>query len=135
MVATRKAMFTIEQINDLHARLGTAETLLAYVHALNAIGVETFDSYLIDGHSEFFGKRGHKVIAPPAHEKLSIAEKSDRENFLKHLELHEQGETTYLEMSRGLAESGIEKWTVDTSKRTMIFYDQAGNEMLVERIK
>ena len=128
-------MFDIEQINDLHARLGKAETLFEYVRALNAIGVEGYDSYLTDGHSEYFGKRGHKVISPPAHDKLSIAEKSNRESFLKHLNLHEQGKTAYIEMSKGLAESGIEKWTVDTSKITMIFYDKAGNEMLVERIK
>ena len=38
-------------------------------------------------------------------------------------------------MSKGLAESGIEKWTVDTSRMTMTFYDKAGNEMLVETIK
>lgn len=128
-------MFTIEQINDLHARLGEAQTLVEYVRALKAIGVEKYDSYLTDGHSEYFGKRGHKVISAPAHDKLSIAEKSIRENFLKHLKLHEQGKTTYIEMSKGLAESGIEKWTVDTSKTAMIFYDKAGNEMLVERIK
>ena len=128
-------MFTIEQINDLHARLGEAETLFEYVRSLNAIGVEKYDSYLTDGHSEYFGKRGHKVISPPAHDKLSIAEKSNRENFLKHLKLHEQGKTTYIEMSKGLAESGIEKWTVDTGKLTMIFYDKAGSEMLVENIK
>jgi uncharacterized protein YbcV (DUF1398 family) len=128
-------MFTIEQINDLHARLGNAETLFEYVRALNALGVEKYDSYLTDGRSEYFGKRGHKVISPPAHDVLSIADKSDRENFLKHLKLHEQGKTTYFEMSKGLAESGIEKWTVDTDKRTMIFYDKAGNEMLIERIK
>ena len=128
-------MFTIEQINDLHARLGKAETLIEYVRALNAIGVEKYDLSLTDGHSEYFGKRGHNVISPPAHDKLSIVEKSNRENFSKHLKLHEQGKTTYIEMSKGLAESGIEKWTVDTSKITMIFYDKAGSEMLVERIK
>lgn len=38
-------------------------------------------------------------------------------------------------MSKGLAESGIEKWTVDTSKMTMIFYDKTGNEMLVDKIE
>src|SRR6185436_15816917 len=125
-------MFTIEQINDLHARLGEAETLFEYVRALNAIGVEKYDSYLTDGHSEYFGKDGHTVISPPAHDKLPIADESNRENFLKHLKRHEQGKTTYIEMSKGLADSGIEKWTVDTSKATMIFYDKAGNEMLVE---
>jgi hypothetical protein len=38
-------------------------------------------------------------------------------------------------MSRGLAQSGIEKWTVDTGRMTMTFYDKAGSEMLVEQIK
>jgi|SRR5215217_9608001 len=128
-------MFTIEQIDNLHARLGTAGTLFDYVRALNVIGVEKYDSYVTDGHSEYWGKHGHKVISPAAHEKLSIAQKSDKENFLKQLKLHEQGRTTYLEMSKGLAESGIEKWTVDTSELTMTFCDRAGNEMLIEEIK
>ncbi len=128
-------VFTIEQINDLHTQLGNAETLLAYARALHAIGVEIYDSYLTDGHSEYFGKGGYKVISPPAHERLSIAENSDKDNFLKHLKLHEQGKTSYLEMSQGLADSGIEKWTVNTSEIIMIFYDKAGNEMLVEKIE
>jgi hypothetical protein len=38
-------------------------------------------------------------------------------------------------MSRGLAQSGIEKSTVDTGKMTMTFYDKTGGEMLVEPIK
>jgi uncharacterized protein YbcV (DUF1398 family) len=128
-------MFTIEQINDVHDRLGNAETLFEYVRALNAIGVEKYDSYLTDGHSEYFGKDGYKLRSDPAHEKLTIAEISNRENFLAHLKLHEQGKTSYVEMSLGLAESGIEKWTVDTNNPTMIFYDKAGSEMLVEQIK
>jgi len=37
-------------------------------------------------------------------------------------------------MSRSLAQSGIEKWTVDTGRTTMTFYDKAGREMLVEQI-
>ena len=34
-----------------------------------------------------------------------------------------------------LAQSGIEKWTVDTAAMTMTFYDKAGKEMLVEQIE
>jgi hypothetical protein len=44
-------MFTIEQINDLHDRLGSARTFREYVRALKALGVERCDSYLADGHS------------------------------------------------------------------------------------
>jgi uncharacterized protein YbcV (DUF1398 family) len=128
-------MFAIEQINDLHARLGSARTLQEYVLALKELGIERYDSYLADGHSEYFGQDGHKVISPPVHDVLSVAETGQRETFLQHLRRHEQRETTYLEMSRGLAQSGIEKWTVDTGRMTMTFYDKTGSEMLVEQIK
>jgi uncharacterized protein YbcV (DUF1398 family) len=128
-------MFTLEQINDIHARVGKAATFPEYVSALNALGVEKCDSYLTDGHSEYFGKNGERVDSLPVHEELIIAGRSNRESFLDHLKLHEQGGTSYLEMSRGLAESGIEKWTIDTVEMTMIYLDQSGNELLVERIE
>jgi len=128
-------MFTIDQINDLHAMLGNAKTLPQYVLVLRGIGVERYDSYLADGHSEYFGQAGYSVVSPQVHEVLPVAETGQREAFLEHLRRHERRETTYLEMSRGLAESGIEKWTVDTGKMTVTFYDKAGREMLVEQIK
>jgi uncharacterized protein YbcV (DUF1398 family) len=37
-------------------------------------------------------------------------------------------------MSKGLAQSGIEKWTVDAVRMTVTFYDKAGREMLIEQI-
>jgi uncharacterized protein YbcV (DUF1398 family) len=127
-------MFTIEQINELHARLGSAKMFPEYVRALKALGVERCDSYLVDGHSEYFGQGGHRVDSAPVHLVLAVAETGQRETFLQHLRQHEQRLTTYLEMSRGLAQSEIEKWTVDTGRMTMTFYDKAGREMLVEEI-
>jgi uncharacterized protein YbcV (DUF1398 family) len=127
-------MFTIEQIDDLHARLGSAKTFPEYVLALKGLGVRRYDSYLTDGHSEYFGQGGHRVFSQPAHEGLVVAETGLRDTFLQHLRRHELRETTYLEMSRGLAQSGIEKWTVDTERMTMTFYDKAGRVMLVEQI-
>jgi hypothetical protein len=43
-----------------------------YVRALNALGVERYDSYLADGHSEYFGQGGHRVVSLPVHEVLSV---------------------------------------------------------------
>ena len=125
-------MFTLEQINDIHDRFGNAETLSQYLEALKNIGVDTYDSFITDGHSEYFSKDGHKVVSPPEHEKISIAEICDRESFIKHLYLHNQGETNYMEMSKGLANSGIEKWTFDTNKMTIAYYDTVGYKILVE---
>lgn len=127
-------MFTIEQIDVLHARFGSAKTLAEYVRALRALGVERYDSYLADGHSEYFGQGDHRIVSLAAHEMLPVSETSQRETFLQHLRRHELRQTTYLEMSMGLAQSGIEKWTVDTGRMTMTFYNRAGEEMLVEQI-
>src|SRR5215472_6810592 len=65
-------MFTLEQINEIHDRLGNAETLTQYLQALKAIGVETCDSFIADGHSEYFGKNDQKVVSPLAHETLTV---------------------------------------------------------------
>jgi uncharacterized protein YbcV (DUF1398 family) len=53
------------------------------------------------------------------------------ENYLE-LDLHKQHKTTYLEMSKGLANSGIEKWTFDTNKMTITYYDKEGHNIETE---
>ena len=127
-------MFTLEQINEIHDTFGSMDTLPKYLQALNTIGVDTCDSYLTDGHSEYFGKNGEQLSSPPIHERFAIAEKCSREKFLKHLELHKQQKTSYLEMSKGLADSGVEKWTFDTNNMTLTYYDKAGDMMLTESV-
>jgi uncharacterized protein YbcV (DUF1398 family) len=37
-------------------------------------------------------------------------------------------------MLRGPAESGIEKWTIDTGAATISYYNKKGNKLLVESI-
>ena len=127
-------MFTLDQINDIHERLGKQATLPEYLKALKAIGVDRYDSFITDGHSEYFGKDNQKVVSPQVHKGLTIANTSNREGLLKHLSLHNEGKTDYLEMSLGLADSGTEKWSFDTNKMTITYYDKEGREMLVEAI-
>ena len=57
-------MFTLEEINDIHDRLGEAETLPQYLEALKNIGVDKYDSFITDGHSEYFGKGDYKIVSP-----------------------------------------------------------------------
>lgn len=128
-------MFTLEQIEEIHGRLGNAETLPDYVRSLAALGVVRYDSFVSDGHSEYMGRDADRVTSPAAHDELTVAESSDRDAFLDHLRRHEQGETSYVEMSKGLADSGIERWTVDTQAMTMTFRDRSGDALLVEHLK
>ena len=126
--------FTLEQINAIHDQLGNSETLKLYAQALGDLGVAHADSYVTDGHTDFFDANGHSISSPPTHEILPIADTSDKQEFLHQLDLHESGKTSYLEMSKGLAESGIEKWIIDTQKLTMTFYDKAGNELQIDTL-
>ena len=64
----------------------------------------------------------------------AVAKTSTREKLIEHLDLHNQRKTSYLEMSKGLANSGVEKWTFDTNTMTITYYDKAGNEMFAEAI-
>lgn len=128
-------MFTLGQINEIHDQFGRADTLPQYLQALSAIGVDKYDSFIFDGHSEYFGKNGYSVISPPVHAALVVADTSNQDKFLEHLNLHEQQKTSYLEMSKGLADSGVKKWTFDTNDLTLTYYDKAENEMLVEAIQ
>jgi len=127
-------MFTLEQINDIHDRFGHQDTVAQYLRALNAIGVERSESFIADGHSEYFGQGGETVVAPPAHEVLAIAGTSSRDELLEHLARHSEGKTSYVDMSKGLAQSGVEKWSFDTSALTITYYDKAGNELLTEAV-
>jgi uncharacterized protein YbcV (DUF1398 family) len=128
-------VFTLGQIDDIHDRFGRQDTLVQYLRALNAIGVERSDSFIADGHSEYFGTGGETVVTPPAHEALTIAATSSRDGLVQSLARHSQGETSYLEMSEGLARSGVEKWTFDMSALTIAYYDKAGNELLTEAVR
>lgn len=127
-------MFTLEQINEIHDQFGRADTLPEYLQTLKSIGVRKYDAFIFDGHSEYFGENGFSVISPPVHSVLAVAETSNQRKFFEHLELHKQQKTSYLEMSKGLADSGVKKWTFDTIQMTLTYYDKVGNEMLTEAI-
>jgi uncharacterized protein YbcV (DUF1398 family) len=128
-------VFTMAQIDELHARLGRADSLADYLRGLAAIGVVRFDSYVTDGHSEFFSADGRRVVSPAHHDVLPVAAVSDRRAFLEHLRRHSDGETTYVEMSKGLAEAGVERWVADTTAHTMTYRDRAGVVLLVWQVE
>jgi uncharacterized protein YbcV (DUF1398 family) len=128
-------MFTMAQIGDLHDRLGRADSLADYLRGLAAIGVVRFESFVTDGHSQYIGADDQRVVSAAHHEVLVVSQISDRDAFLEHLRRHADGETSYVEMSRGLAAAGVEKWVADTSDLTMTYRDRAGVALLVDQVR
>jgi uncharacterized protein YbcV (DUF1398 family) len=128
-------MFTLEQITDIHDRLGSKDSLGGYLRALRDIGVETYASYVSDGHSEYYGVDGQKLVGPAFHVTFAIAETSDKEWVLQYMKQVEEGGVGYVEMSEALADHGVEKWSFDTEKLTITYLDKAGNVLLCEKVE
>ena len=128
-------MFTLEQVTDIHDRLGNKGALGDYLRALRDIGVEAYDSYIADGHSEYSGADGLVLVGPGFHEPFAIAESCDKEEFLRYMLQVEKGGVGYAEMSKALAENGVEKWTFDTDKLTITYVDKSGYVLLREKIE
>ncbi len=95
-------MFTLEQINDAHDRLGNAATLAAYLRELISIGVASFTSYLCDGHSEFFGSGGYSLESPAAPKQLTIGDAGNRERTIGQLPLYSQQKHHLVDSAKGL---------------------------------
>ncbi|WP_433157981.1 DUF1398 domain-containing protein [Kribbella sp. CA-247076] len=127
-------MFTLEEIDEIHERLGNASTLAAYLEALRGIGVTSSDTYLTDGRTTYFGDGGHQVTSEPTHDVFPIAAVGDKVAMAEGLRRHEEEGTSYVEVSRALADAGVEKWTFDTRALTITYYDRAGSELLSERL-
>jgi uncharacterized protein YbcV (DUF1398 family) len=127
-------MFTIDQIKTAHAKVKSGADFPAYVQELVSLGVTNYDSYVHDGHSVYFGKDNYKVTTPAKYDVLEIAKESDIEKFKHYLKIHQDGETNYTEFCKHAAEAGVEKWAVDTTVLTCIYYDRKGTEMLLEII-
>jgi len=49
-----KAMFTIEQIKDAHAKVKSGADFPAYVQEVIRLGVTRYETYVADGQTHYF---------------------------------------------------------------------------------
>lgn len=127
-------MFTIQQIKEAHSKVKSGADFPKYIQDIIQLGVESYESFVSDGHAEYYGSDGYKTQSDAKYPSLVIAAQSDKIQFQKDLKEHQQGKTAYLTFCRISAEWGVEKWVVDMSKMTCTYYDKSGNELLVETI-
>lgn len=127
-------MFTINQIKEAHAKVKSGADFPKYVQDIIALGVKSYSTYVTDGHTEYKGADDFSANNDPKYGDLAIADKSDNEKFKHYLKAHQQGKSDYLTFCNQSAETGVEKWIVDTNEMTCIYYDKSGNAMLVETI-
>jgi uncharacterized protein YbcV (DUF1398 family) len=127
-------MFTVEQINQAHEKVKSGADFPKYIQEIKQMGVTSFETWVTDSHTEYFGENNYQTKSLPQYENLTIADSSNREKFCRYLKIHQQGETDYSTFCRHCAETGIEKWFVCLDEMTCTYYDKAKNKILVEQI-
>ena len=127
-------MFTVEQINQAHEKVKSGADFPKYIQEIKQMGVTSFETWVTDSHTEYFGENNYQTKSLPQYENLTIADSSNREKFCRYLKIHQQGETDYSTFCRHCAETGIEKWFVCLDEMTCTYYDKAKNKILVVQI-
>jgi uncharacterized protein YbcV (DUF1398 family) len=127
-------MFTIEQIKAAHSKVKSGADFPAYIQDIKKLGVSFYETFVRDGHTDYYGTNDYKTTSPAKYEALTVVEVSNAEQFKADLKAHQQGKTDYPTFCNDCAKSGIEKWAVNIDKMTCTYYDKAGNEILVEQI-
>jgi uncharacterized protein YbcV (DUF1398 family) len=127
-------MFTIEQIKAAHSKVKSGADFPNYVQNLIQLGITSYEAYVADGHTDYFGKNNFQITSESKYKSLIVAQKSNIEQFKTDLEAHQQGKTDYPTFCNDCAKSGVEKWEVSMGKMTCTYYDKAGMKMLEEVI-
>ncbi|MES2838177.1 MAG: DUF1398 family protein [Bacteroidota bacterium] len=127
-------MFTLEQIKNAHSKVKSGADFPAYIQEIKKLGVTFYETFVADGHTDYYGENDYKISTVAKYNPLSVSEKSNLENFKTDLKAHQQGKTDYPTFCNDCAKSGIEKWALCFKKMTCTYFDKAGNEVLVEKV-
>jgi len=127
-------MFTIAQIKNAHSKVKSGADFPEYIQDILKLGVIYFETYVFDGHTNFFGTNGFKISSEGEYLRLQVADKSNLPQFKTDLKTHQKGNTDYPTFCKNCATSGVEKWIVSIVNMTCSYYDKEGKVMLVETI-
>lgn len=90
-------MFTIEQIKAAHSKVKSGADFPNFIKDLAGFGVTSYETYVSDGHTDYYGNYEFKITSDPKYQTLTIAAISDAKRFETKLKVHQQGKTDYPE--------------------------------------
>jgi uncharacterized protein YbcV (DUF1398 family) len=127
-------MFTLEQIKSAHSKVKSGADFPAYIQEIKKLGVSGYETFVNDGHTDYFPAGNYKTSTGPKYNLLAISPVSNKDQFSADLKAHQGGKTDYLRFCEDCAKSGIEKWEVNIDKMSCTYFDRKGTEILVEWI-
>jgi uncharacterized protein YbcV (DUF1398 family) len=127
-------MFTINQIQEAHSKVKSGADFPRYIQEIKALGVHSYDTYVTDGHTDYYDSGKSKVSTSEKYTPVLIADEVHLEQFQQDLKAHQQGKTDYITFINDCAKSGVEKWSVDMNHMTCTYFDKKGTTLLEEKI-
>ena len=124
-------MFTIEQIKEAHAKVKSGADFPNYIQDLIILGVKGYDTFVHDGHVEYYGVNNYTVISDEKYDLIEVAKSANKERFIEFLVMHQDGQTDYLTFCNHSAQCGIAKWRVDIIEMTCTKGSKTQNMHLV----
>lgn len=79
---------------------------------INALGATSFETFVYDNHTNYYGKNDFQITSDGFSQTLVIANESEIEQFQSDLKAHQQGKTDYRTFLNDCAKSGVVKWVV-----------------------
>ena len=131
---SEQMIFELKEIKEAQSKVKSGGDFPNYIQELIQLGVKKYDTYVSDGHTLYFGDDNFQIKSKPGYSRLTIANISDKERFKHYLKNHQRGQTDYSTFCSHSAQTGVEKWTVDMSNMTCIYYDKSNNLMVEEQI-
>lgn len=122
-------MFTLQQIQDAHSKVKTGSDFPQFVQELKNLGVKLYETYVEDGHTDYYDKDNNHISSLPKYDPLEIASECSPNKFREILRFHQQGKSDYFSFCKESAEVGIYKWLVDVNKMNCVYFDQ--NQTLI----
>ncbi|KFF10428.1 phage envelope protein [Chryseobacterium soli] len=126
--------FTIDEIKAEHQKVKSGADFPAYIHAIKKLGVSHYTAYVSDGNIEYTDTENQSADTGGKYDRLTVSETVNLSHFKLRLKLHQQGGTDYLTFCNDCAESGVEGWKMDLDMMKCTYFDQKGNEILIEQI-
>ncbi len=127
-------MFTVEEIKAAHSKVKSGADFPSFIREIKNLGVTFYETYVRDGHTDYFGTKDYKTPSGARYEALIIKEDCETEEFQAALKAHQNGKTDYSTFISTSAKLGIEKWAVCMDKMTCTYFDKKGKEVLIEEI-
>lgn len=127
-------MFTIAQIKEAHSKVKSGADFPAYIQDLIALGVQGYDTFVNDGHVEYFGSNNFRAAATDTYDNIAVAPSANKERFIEFLVMHQGGQTNYLTFCHHAAQCGIAKWSVNIMEMTCTYFDQLDSAIVIEKI-